>query len=292
VRTSDLADLKEDMTYEYISSGFGSTEKYTGHDVSTYDPPNDKYQFPVKVAEKWETITSKYTESTEESDGETDTYDYTETVIGTYECLRTDTISVPAGIFDVFVSYSEIEYIDEDWEDDDWNYTDTDGDGWSDEDEDFFGTDPNDPDDYPDEIVIDEGEEYSYESYGYEIEYYSPEIGFLVKMESYDYDRQLTVCFELVSYKYGDKSYEPSDDGKGESSNPLFGGYELPIYYLSIILLVIVIIIIAAIISRRKRRRKLEAQLAAQRVKFESVETPSSTSVEVQPYRPPQQPRT
>jgi len=103
----NLAIVKEEMTYEStMPSGSpfgGGSEQYSSHDIVTYEPPMNKYEFPIKVSEKWEYITKRTTKSTTTSDGETETDTYISNVTSNCECLRTDTINVPVGSFEVFL---------------------------------------------------------------------------------------------------------------------------------------------------------------------------------------------
>ncbi|UCH90008.1 MAG: hypothetical protein JSV49_05030 [Thermoplasmata archaeon] len=274
VRTSDLADVKEDITYESTESGFGLDDTYSYHEIYIYDPPNDKYQFPMSVAEKWIAASTAEVECTDSYNGETDSYSYTETSTMEFECLRKDTVTVPAGSFDVFAVYYVQSYSDDDWTYED-DGTDTDDDGWTDWEENEYGTDPDDPTDYPpsgdggnggnggsgtsddsdDGWVVEEDILYYEDEYN--VDYFSPEIGFLVKMESYNSDRQLTSSFELISYKYGDKEYNP-DGNPEDHSYDVSGGFKVTVLFLIILIIVVVIIILVFLLVRKRRKTKVQ----------------------------------
>ncbi|WP_455393075.1 thrombospondin type 3 repeat-containing protein [[Eubacterium] cellulosolvens] len=324
LRKSDLAMVKEEMVAETnMPSGmnFDDSGSSSSHDIMTYDPPNDIYNFPLKVSEHWESYLARTTKSTGTYDGETESDTYTDNITMKYECLRTDMVSVPAGTFDVFLVYYAEEYEDsgyyddDDWEDDDGEYKDSDGDGWTDDDEEYFGTDPDDPEDYPTEEDFEdefdgeggeEGEKVSaseesevvyYESSGdesydylyqeYTIEYYSPKVHFPVKIETYDYDRKVTLSLELESYdvaKYQTDTHDTADD----FTLQLGDDFEISIIGLALFIIIIVIIILAVVLAVRHSRKKRDVVI------FEELEGQGAArpecGTEVEPIEP-QKPR-
>ncbi|UCH89642.1 MAG: hypothetical protein JSV49_03055 [Thermoplasmata archaeon] len=270
MQMSNLAIVKEDMKEESSDPIMG---EYYCHEIITYDPPLYRCNFPIEVAEKWVCITNKTTENTETSEGETETYNYTTQTINSFECLRSETVTVLAGTFEVFL----VRWDEEDK--DEWYYDDSDGDGWTDDEEAHYGTDLDDPKDYPllypsDEnstagedgdsgiIVYDESSEEEMESENsyedYSIEYYSPDIGFLVKIEYYDYNRELVYSLELVSYRYKGKSYDSSNqDSKSSDVAP----FENTFLYLLILAIICILIIIGIVTIVKKHRKKKEVVL-------------------------------
>jgi hypothetical protein len=308
VRTSDLAMVKEETIYESTEpsdSPFGDAEEYTSHDISTYDPPKDQFNFPIKVCDKWESSTMKTTTSTSSYEGETDTETYTENITIKYECLRTDSISIPAGNFEVFLLNHVEEY--EDYWDEEENYEDSDNDGWADEDEEYFGTDPYDPEDYPfkyeDSESIEDGngtdefeyqyeesmgEEYDYLYEDYTIEYYSPDIGFWVKMEDYDYNRKVMYSMELTSYQPGENKKPTGHDSSDDFTLQLGNDFEISIIGLALFIIIIVVIILVTVLALRRRRKKLDAVISHQ-METEGTDEPEGRIMEVEPLQPPEQ---
>jgi hypothetical protein len=88
---------------------------------------------------------------------------------------------------------------------------------------------------------------------GYTLTYYSPELGFPVKTESYDNNRELQLTMELTSYK----------GGQGQSPASTSSGWEIPLCYVLEILLLITILV-AVIVTRKRRREKAAAKPQAQ----------------------------
>ena len=309
---SDLTIVKEKMAYqstETSGSPFGGGQ-YSSEEVITYSPPKNHYDFPLKVTESWEIFTTKTIESTETDNGETYSDTYTEDVTTRYECLRTDKVTVPAGTFDTFlVHYIEEEEYDDDSYGEEWDYEDSDDDGWSDDEEEYYGTDPTDPEDYPDfgeegdggegkveveeemeeeeeegEGTKEEEESKEYEVYSeesgmeayeylyqeYTIEYYSPSIGYLAKIESYDHNRELMTTFELVSYSYKGEEDEPSSDTTDDFGIQIGDGYEISISVLLFIIVIVIIIILIAVVVIKQRRKKIDA-IVVEELESESV---------------------
>jgi len=283
LQRSDYAVIKEESYYTSSYPGEGDT---SSHDITTYTPPKNQYGFPISVGKHWEVTTTVNTKETYTYEGETETDEYSYQETSEYECLRTETVKVTAGSFETFLIYYS-EEPEEDWEDeeDGWD-EDTDGDGWPDSEEEYYGTDPEDPSDYPEDYVVEEDYEVGYYSYsGYTIEYYSPKLGYLVKMESYDWNREVSISYELVSY-----NKVKSDGGAGSSggNSIVMGSVEFPAEYLVIFILVIIIIIILVVIIRIRRRKQLDAYMAEPAV----AEQATSEQVVAQPLpeQPPKQP--
>jgi rubrerythrin len=84
------------------------------------------------------------------------------------------------------------------------------------------------------------------------IEYLSPEVGYLSKVEYFDDSRDLLFSLELSSFEYDKKDNEPDDEKpeeKEESTN-------IPFYIFLDILLFIVLIIIIVLMKLDKRRHE------------------------------------
>jgi hypothetical protein len=300
VRRSDFATVKEVMEYEDTSTGFGGNDRYYSKDIITSDPPADMYQFPICVCEKWEMVINRTVESTYFYEGdEPYTEKYTDEATMKNECLRTETITTPAGSFDTFVlyNYDISEYDrDEDWED--WEYNesqnDSDNDGFTNAEEEHYGTDPYDPSDFPEDgtgevVYVEDSYGSSNSEMGYSLSYYSPDIGLFVRMDNYDSNRQLIMYYELVSYKYGDKSYTPPISDVSDTDSE----FEIPFYFLILLILIILIIIPAVILAVRKRRKRLQrlitsrypsqdvitTPIPSQEVRFEEVDEPEPLEV-------------
>ena len=245
LRKSDLAMVKEEMNSEENSGGFGDSEQYSYSEIATYDPPKNNFDFPMAVSEKWESTYDYTAEYTDEYDGETDTY--TETYTGTtrFECLRNETVEVPAGIFEVFLIYEseeEMEWDEEDWEDDDWADDDWEDEGWDDDGGDNYS-----------EVEVVYVDEYGYS--GYTINYYSPELGCFAKIEEYDHNRVLLMVYDLVGFKRGENVSKPPDDEPSVNQDRSF---EIPFTYVMIIIgacLVVLALLLALLIVRRRRKQ-------------------------------------
>jgi hypothetical protein len=250
VQRSNLAIIKQESKYE-MPAIFGE-EAETEVEVSIYDPPADEYDFPIIVGERWEvesTVTSTTTYTSDgDSDTDTDTYDE----LARYECLRTEEVTVPAGTFDAFLIYYEEGLEDEDgWEEDEF-YNEDPG-------NDVNGTDGSNGNSGGNgiEVSSEEDTEYEYAMDGYTIEYYSPDVGFSVKIEFYDWNRELQYSLDLVSYKYGKKSSEPSEQDPGFFS---VSNFESPVGIFLLIIIIIVLVIIGIVISKKRRKKKQAEQ--------------------------------
>ncbi len=160
LRSSDLASIKGIMNTQNTYSSYGMTMTDSQQSTTIYEPPMDKYEFPVSIAETWTSasmVTSEITTSGSYSYSTEDTYES----ISELEALHVEEVTVPAGTFETFVIWSK-EMSEEYY-------------GGSDP---FFGSVPG----------------------GYVLEYYSPDIGLPVKTEYYSDSRELTMSMELVSY--------------------------------------------------------------------------------------------
>lgn len=128
LQQSDLAmvktvmDMNMTMTMEYPSPG---TYYMSSSNTTTYSPPLDENDFPISVGETW-TATATAT-STEETSSNMPYYPSGNTTSTTtetenYECLCTESVTVPAGTFNTYKIKSqepgsnsyEIDYISSD----------------------------------------------------------------------------------------------------------------------------------------------------------------------------------
>jgi hypothetical protein len=240
-RISDLAIVKEDLEMTSSMSGFGFSENFVSEEVTVYDPPAAKFKFPLTVGEHWQTTAFVTTESSysdsssDSSDTETDTYESSLTYI--CECLRTETIVVPAGIFETYLVY-----IAEDYDD-----------SWLTEDE-FDGREEED-----NEGSVGVGY-YSDSSGGYSIEYYSPELGYIIKTETYDENRKIIMSVELVSYDHETPGSKSSSSGGAFD----FGqGFQISNELCIIVIIIFILTILSIILLIRRRNRKLDEMVIA-----------------------------
>lgn len=103
---STLAVVKEIST---VNNDYGIYGTYYNHSVTTYTPPKDSNQFPITVGESWSVNVNAHIVWDAvifgvPSNGECDS-----DVVENYECLRTDSVCVAAGIYNVFVINSTTE---------------------------------------------------------------------------------------------------------------------------------------------------------------------------------------
>jgi len=185
IRRSDLATIKE----EFELNGTDKNGKSFHQDlwVITYEYPNGYIYYPLKVGNKWEnTIIKKIVRYIYTPEDGTEIYHFTIKGKVKNECLRTDTITVPAGTFEVFIISSyyydfENEYYERNfYEKGQINTSEL---GW------YFG--------------------------GYFLEYYSPEIANTIKVEEYCVvgdKRESVDSSELIFCKYGNKTYKPTSN--------------------------------------------------------------------------------
>ncbi|MDI6917379.1 MAG: carboxypeptidase regulatory-like domain-containing protein [Thermoplasmatales archaeon] len=99
---STLAVVKEIYT---INNDYGIYGTYYNRTITTYNPPKDYNQFPITVGEEWNVNVNAHMEwHATEGDGESDS-----AIVENYECLRTDSVWVAAGTYNVFVINSTTE---------------------------------------------------------------------------------------------------------------------------------------------------------------------------------------
>jgi hypothetical protein len=251
VQRSDLAVIKQETKYDFPAL-FGESGE-TSEDVMIYETPSDQYNFPLQVGESWETTSTvtSTTTTTYEGETETDTWTYDERSI--YECLRMEEVSVPVGTFKAFLIYSEEDLGDDDSWEEDYYYdenSDNSGNGTVSGDGQTGGN--------GNEVSGEEDTEYEYSMDGYTIEYFSPEVGFAVKIEFYDWDRELVTSLDLVSYKYGKKSSEPPEQDPNFFS---VTNFESPFMMFTIIMIIFVLVIFGIVLIKKRRKGKLADQL-------------------------------
>ncbi len=212
LRVSDLATIKMEMEMQTSYSYWGTSGTETQEATSTCDPPMDSYNFPISIGETWEAI-GTVTTTTQTSGSLSGGYSDTDVSETTqeYEALHVEDVTVSAGTFETFVI-------------------------WSGESSDS---------------TLSSGASLFTSGSVYTLTYYSPELGFPVKTESYDSNRELQLTMELTSYK----------EGSGQSPASTSGGWELPFYFLLIPILVI--IILASVVARKRRRDKATAKAQA-----------------------------
>ncbi len=208
LRVSDLANIKMDMETVMSYSYFGMSGTETQKATSTWNPALDSYNFPICIGECWEAI-STVTTNTETSGS---IYgDSSDTDVSEtnqeYEALHIEDVTVPTGTYETFVIWSK---------------------GSSDS---TYGGASS---------LFTSGS-------GYTLTYYSPDLGFPVKTESYDNNRDMQVTMELASYKAG----------HGQGPAGISSGWEFPICYL-LVLLVLIVILASVMAVRRRRMEKAE----------------------------------
>ena len=94
-----LSTVRSDL---WMNSTIPIEGEQSVHTVSDYDPPLDTNQFPLMVSDKWATQSSVTTTTTQ--NGEPDTQQTEASSL--YECLRVQSVDVPAGSFEAFVTRS------------------------------------------------------------------------------------------------------------------------------------------------------------------------------------------
>jgi hypothetical protein len=212
LRKSDFAEVKNEAEISGSGSLFGLSFSMYFFTETTFDPPLDRFDFPITVGEKWVSAsdTSTYFIQDISVPIVDDIYEEnttTSAVISFYEALHVEDVTVPAGTFETFVIWS------------------------------LSGV-SNGSD-------IDEAT--GYEWGDYTLEYYSSDLGFPVKIEYYNSNREMQWSLELQSYR------KRTDIG-GQDVNPQ-GGFQLPIWILYIFILVIILIIISILVVRRHREK-------------------------------------
>ncbi|MDI6916235.1 MAG: hypothetical protein QMC80_00380 [Thermoplasmatales archaeon] len=115
IQKTDLATVKTITDTEMTgTSSWGNTHS-SEHIETTYDPPKDDFDFPVKVGETWMVVTNETTYMSSTHDGETWEENYTDTITTNYKCISMETIHVPAGTFETYKirsSEEDSEYYD------------------------------------------------------------------------------------------------------------------------------------------------------------------------------------
>jgi hypothetical protein len=211
LRVSDLAVVQEETLVTSKVVGSGMEETTIHKEINVYEPPINKFKFPLTVSDDWQTNVENTMEIIPDEDSGEKPYTDTEVVNYEFECLRTETIVVPYGTFETFLIHVTV------------------------------STDPTINNDYS-------------------IEYYSPELGYIVKTETYDENRQLLMSYELVSYEQGSGKTEPDPSG---DSFELLPGMAVSME-LCFILLIVAAILIISIILILRRRRDMDDELLSQ----------------------------
>ena len=210
LRKSDLAMVKTDRKEDF--SGGGDVEPFQGsqHIISIFDPPDNKYKFPLIVGDKWEVSSNVTHEITHTVDGKTEINK--ENYLMTYECecLRNETISLFGENFEVFIIHYN------------FNYNFEENDSY------FFSV--------------------------YDIEYYSPELGYPLKIESYNEYEEYKESIELITYRYGNKSYQPPDEKPSNQKN----GFKVSVNLILFILFIIILIVIIVMVIKKRNIKKLK----------------------------------
>jgi LSD1 subclass zinc finger protein len=224
IRSSDLANVRSSI--KSTSTTVDGDDTYTSiYNLSLiYDPPINKYDFPMSIGETWTESASIYYDY---DDGE-DTFSETYEGPFEFEALHVETVLVPSGSFETYVVWSE----------------------------DYF---------------------YQGNGVNCNLDYYSPKLGFPVKTESYDSQRNLYYTMELADYEKQDE--EDAED------NGIFGISESNMPYFLLIIIVIVIIIVIALIKRRSSSSYEESQsyvVVSEESKGE-VQSGGSTRPQVKP---------
>jgi hypothetical protein len=189
LRSSDLANIRSELMATYNIKDNGETVTTMDNVTVEYDPPLDKYDFPITVGDTW-TNPSTISYETDVSDELDSTYE------GPYEfeALHKENVITPSGSHEAFVIWSQ----------------------------DYFS--------------FSKGIACNWD-------YYSPELGFPVKSESYDNLRNLYYTSELVDYE---KVKEEEEEDTG-----IFGLEEGNFLWLIIIIVIVLILIIVLLIRRR-----------------------------------------
>jgi len=176
LRCSDLALIKDQIRIENIETEGEQETVESGTYVTTYEYPKGYNWFPLEVGNRWEIVVIEKG-SHKGYLGNNTMNNYSNLFVETFECLRTENISVPAGTFEVFVIRYEQSRV---------------------------GGRENETN------MPNIENESQWELYGGHdgLAYYSPEIGQFVKTNGYSGNNLFFEWGELVSYKYGNKSFE------------------------------------------------------------------------------------
>jgi hypothetical protein len=182
MRESDLAVIKNDLTMETSYSMMGMSDSSIQRTITTHNPPQDGYNFPISVAESWTSVSTAYTESFSSFYGFEEWYNESFETTMAFEALRVEDVSVPAGTYETFIIWSK--------DVSDWYSS---GGGMP-----FLGSSGT----------------------GYSLDYYAPELGFPVKTEVYNETRGLEMSMELVSIERGVTPHTASPAGHGWELSP------------------------------------------------------------------------
>jgi hypothetical protein len=216
-QTSNLALVKDDMNSVYSMKMYGESMDQNYESTTTYKPPLDAQDFPIKPGETWETETKstervRYTYSGPYGGSESETNVQKEYC--SYICLGIENISIKAGTFETFVI---LEYDKEYEYDYDYGYSDG-------EEREKYDDSRGSRQSSTRLLPMDDMEEYS-------ISYYSPDVKFPVKEvtygEIYEYDPfggesyywEETAILELTSYSLGTNISKPDIDIDKDNDN-------------------------------------------------------------------------
>jgi hypothetical protein len=207
------------------------------HITMQYDPPLNKYQFPIAICEKWYSTSNTTVETTTKviaPMGE-DTYNTTNTSNLTVHCegLHIEDVVVPAGEFSTFVIRCDEQMVEDN--DDSNNNSSVDYDEDSEE----------------DAIT------------GYELQYYAPALGFIVKLEAYDdYGNLMTVMYLNNYNKHGMDLDAPAQSNRDTLH---IIGFELTFTQclLGIAIVTIIILGLICVLKYRASRRIKFPELSA-----------------------------
>ncbi|UCD91720.1 MAG: hypothetical protein JSV43_05600 [Methanobacteriota archaeon] len=205
MRTSDLADVELNMSLR-IDLTVGESEITTWvYTEQVYDPPNNRWDFPIAVGDEWISISEVTETFTMRSLQFDETTEDTYTTQMNYTCESIETLNVPAGSFSSYKIKEEME-----------------------------------------------------EGYGYW--YVSPDVGLIVKMESYNETEELIMTYELKSY-----SYTPGNgnggNGDGGTDEGIVGLLMDNILWIIIIIVIVVVIAVAGVAMSRRGRLPPEEEV-------------------------------
>lgn len=211
-RKSDLAEVKNELEVSGSASMFGFSISFYTFTETSFDPPYDRLEFPISIGEKWISTTTSTTHYVTDIKAPfiDDIYEdntSTSNILAHHEALHVENITVPAGTFETFVLWSLSQST----------------------------------------AGSSDGESTGYEWGDYTLEYYSPELGYPIKIEQYNSNRELILSMELESYRHR------TDLDNQDISLP--SGFQLPIWILYIIILAILAILISIIAVKRYREK-------------------------------------
>jgi len=179
-RKNDLAMLKVEQ--ESLEIDENGDYVYDNSFTITYEYLNGNPRYPLNAGNKWDNkiierdIRYNYT-----SEGKHEFDNYTHKYIIEHECMGTGTVTVPAGTFEVFIILS------------------------------YFNVSSYQL--YQNNKFTGDYISYNRFQENYIVEYYSPDLGCLVKAhQRMKEDPFHYSSFQLVSYKYGNKSFKPKSE--------------------------------------------------------------------------------